>query len=106
MGGKRRAQPSGNEQDNAASGDGDAAQGGPSRKRQTQGLSVLGAGGTAEAGYEQEEPGLTLVPVTMSFSMRCDPSALNGRKEALEAAVEAALSKVVVEFQGQEFMVA
>jgi len=107
MGGKRRAQPSGNEQGNAASGDGDAAEGGPSRKRQTQGRSLQGAAGAAEAGScEQEEPGWTLVPVTMNFSMRCAPSALDGRKAALEAAVEAALSKVVTEFQGQEFSVA
>jgi hypothetical protein len=42
----------------------------------------------------------------MNFSMRCAPSALDGRKAALEAAVEAALSKVVTEFQGQEFSVA
>jgi len=102
MGGKRRAQPSGDEHGNAVRGGGDAAEGGPSRKRQTQGRNVRSADGAAEAGScEQEE----LVPVTMSFSMRC-PRALGGRKAALEAAVEAALSKVVTEFQGQEFRVA
>ena len=47
-----------------------------------------------------------LEPVTIAFSMRCNPRALAGRKAALGAAVEAALSKVVAEFQGQEFRVA
>jgi len=108
MGGKRRAQPSGDAQGKAgASGDGAAAQGQTSRKRQTLGLGEQGAAGSA--GFEssgQEEPGSILAPVTMCFSMRCDdPSALVGRKAALEAAVEAALRNVVSRFGGRDLRV-
>ena len=97
MGGKRRAQPTGDAQ-------GKAAQGGASRKRQTRGPSVDGtAAGSAGAGFSgQEDSGSTLSPVTMCFSMRCDPSALAGRKAELGAAVEAALRKVAAEFGGRE----
>jgi len=38
----------------------------------------------------------------MCFSMRCNPSALAGRKAALEAALEAALRKVASEFEWRE----
>jgi hypothetical protein len=95
MGGKRRAQTAGNAQGKA-----DAAepQGG---KRQTLGLSVGGGAGSAETrSCGQEESGSILAPVTMSLSMRCDPRALTGRRGALEAAVEAAVRKVVSEFGG------
>ena len=102
MGGKRRVQHSGDAQA-GASGDSAAAQGGASRKRQTRGLSVQGATGSAEAGScRQEELGSILAPVTMCLSVRCDdPSALAGRKAALEAVVEAALKKVATKFGGR-----
>ena len=99
MGGKRRAQPSG---------DGNAAEtrGGAWRKRQTRVMSVHGAAGSAEAGSSgYDESGSILSPVTMCFSMRCGPTALVGRKAALEAAVEAALRSVVSEFGGREVRV-
>ncbi|KAJ1488719.1 hypothetical protein T484DRAFT_3590872 [Baffinella frigidus] len=92
MGGKRRAQPSGKEEGKTANGDGAAAEGGGSQKRQTLGLSVHGAAAGS---------GEHLVPVTMIFSVRFDPSALAGRKAALEAA----LRKVVMEFGGRDFKV-
>jgi len=106
MGGKRRAQPSGDAQA-GASGNGAAAQGKPSRKRQTRGLSVHGAAGSeAAVSCGQEESGSILAPVTMCFSMRCDdPSALAGGKAALEAEVQAALRKVASDFGGREFKV-
>jgi hypothetical protein len=97
MGGKRRAQPSGNAQGKAAaSQDAVAAQGGASRKR----LSVHGAAaGSAGAGScGQEESGSTLAPVTIFLSMRFDPIALGGRKTALEAA----LRELMTEFGGRE----
>ena len=43
-----------------------------------------------------------MAPVTMCLSMRCNPSALVGRKAALEAALEAAVRKVATEFGGRE----
>ena len=106
MGGKRRAQLSGNAQA-GASGDAAAARGGASRQRQTRGLSVQGANGSAEAIVcGREDPGSILAPVTMCCSMRCDdPSALTGRKAALEAAVQDALRKLATEFGGRELSV-
>ena len=60
MGGKRRAQPSGDAQA-GASGDSAAAQGGASRKRQTRGLSVqCAAGSTVASVCRQAEPGSIL----------------------------------------------
>ena len=105
MGGKRRAQPSGDAQGkSAASEDAAAAQGGALQQRQLQGLSVDGAAdGSAEAGScGQEDSGSILAPVTMCVSMRCNPSALAGRKAALEAAVQAAVRKVATGFGGQD----
>jgi hypothetical protein len=46
-----------------------------------------------------EESWSILAPVSITFSMRCDPSALSERQEALESA----LRKVVAEFGGREF---
>ena len=40
-----------------------------------------------------------LEPVTISFSMKCDATALSSRKDALEAA----LRKVAAEFEGLDF---
>ena len=61
------------------------------------------AAGSAEAGLcGQEESGSILAPVTMCLSMRCNPSALAGRKAALEAALDAALRKVATEFGGRD----
>ena len=104
MGGKRGAKPSGDSHGKAAaSGDAAAAQGGASRKRQTRGQSVGGGAGSVEAGScGQEGSFLILAPVTMCLSIRCDPSALAGRKAALEEAVEAAVRKVAAEFGGRE----
>jgi len=82
MGGKRGAQPSGSA---------DRTQ--PSAKRQTP-ASAAEAHTTAA-----EESRSILAPVTITFSMRCDPSALSERQEALEAA----LRRVVAEFGGREF---
>jgi hypothetical protein len=102
MSGKRGAQPSGNEGGQAASSR-DAADGGPSRKRQTRGLSVGGGAVFFESGLCGLEDSVSiLAPVTMCWSMRCDPSALAGRKAALEAALEAAVRSVVTEFGGLE----
>jgi len=98
MGGKRRAQTSGDAQGKGAVGDEAAAQGGASGKRSMQGADGAGSCG-------QEESGSILAPVSMCFSMRCNPSALAGRKAALAAAVEAALMSVVAEFGGQEVKV-
>jgi hypothetical protein len=107
MGGKRSAEPSGDAHGKAtASGDGGVAQGGPSRKRRTQGQSVHGGAGSVEAGSAgQEESGSMLAPVTMCLSMRCDPSALDGRKTSFEAALEAAMRRVATEFGGQNVRV-
>ena len=107
MGGERRAQPLRDAHGKAAaSGDAAAAQGGASRKRQTRGMSARGGAGPGDAGScGQEESASTLAPVTMFLSMRFDPSALAGRKAALEAAVEAAVRSVVAEFGGREFRV-
>ena len=116
MGGKRRAPPSGDAQGKAAaSGDAAAAHGGASRKRQARGLLPRAAPaapcsvGDAAAGSadarssgQDEDSGLILVPVTMFLSMRCHPSALSGRKAALEAALEAALRKLSTDFGGRE----
>ena len=105
MSGKRGAQPSVNAQGKAASSR-DAADGGPSRKRQTRGLGVDSGAGLVEAGScGQEESVSILAPVTICLSMRCDPSALAGRKAALEAALEAAVKSVVMEFGGLDFRV-
>ena len=46
-----------------------------------------------------EESRSILEPVTISFSMKCDATALAGRKDALEAA----LRKVATEFDGLDF---
>ena len=101
MGGKRRAQPSGNPEDNAASnGDTEASQeGGASRKRQTLQLSVDGAAAdSADArSCGQEESDSTKSPVTLSLSLRWDTTAM-GR-----AALEAALRKAVTDLGGREF---
>ena len=107
MGGKRSAQPSGDAHGKAAeSGDGGVAQGGPSRKRRSQGLSVHGDAGSVEAGSSgQEESGSMLAPVTLCLSMRCDPSVLAGRKTSFEAALEAAMRRVATEFGGQDIRV-
>ena len=80
--------------------DGAVAYGGASRKRQARGLNVENAAaGSAEAGSSGQEESLsTLAPVTMRLSMRCDPSALAGRKAALEAA----LMVLMAEFGGRE----
>jgi len=82
MGGKRRAQPSGGAQGKL-----------PSAKRHTP-ASAAEVHTTAS-----EESRSVLAPVTITFSMRCDPSALCERQEALEAA----LRRVVAEFGGREF---
>ena len=94
MGGKRRAKPSGDAQGKAA------ASGGALRKRRTRGLSMDGAAARSAEGGSRglEESGSILASVTMCLSMRCNPSALAGRKAALEAA----LRKVATEFEGQE----
>ena len=103
MGGKRKTQPSGNAQGKAAA-SGDAVAGGASQKRQARGLSVHGAdAGSAGAGSSgQEESGSILAHVTMGLSMRCDATALAGRKAALEAA----LRELMAEFGGRECRVA
>lgn len=106
----------------AASGD-SGEEGEASRKRQTLELSVDGAAGSAEAvscggdggdggaapggaaAVGQEVVGSVLSPMTMCFSMQCDESELAGRKAALAAAVEAAVSTVVAEFGGREVRV-
>ena len=73
---------------------------GASQKQQTLGLGAQGADGVGSSG--QEESGSILAPVTMCFSMRCDdPSALAGRKAALEAAVQDALKQVAKDFGGR-----
>jgi len=82
MGGKRRAQPSGGAQGKQ-----------PSAKRPAP-VSAAEAHTTAA-----EESRSILAPVTITFSMRCDPSALSEGQNALEAA----LRRVVAEFGGQEF---
>ena len=82
MDGKRRAQPSGGAQGQL-----------PAAKRQTP-ASMAEAHTTAA-----EESRSILAPVTITFSMRCDPSALSEEQEALEAA----LRRVVAEFGGREF---
>jgi len=106
MGGKRRAQPSGNTQDKTAANGGAAVVEGAQRKRQTRGMIVDGGAGSEEAGAcGQEDSSSIFAPVTMCFAMRCEPSALGGRKAALEAAVEAALRDVVLEFGGRGFRV-
>ena len=53
----------------------------------------------AAASRGLEESRSTLDPVTLSFSMKCDATALAGRREALEAA----LRKVATEFDGLDF---
>ena len=102
MGGKRRAQPSENALGKVtACGDGAAAQGGASRKRQMRGLRADGAAaGSAEGGSSDQEESI-LAPVTITFSMRCDPSALIAKKTAFDAA----LRKVAADFGGREFRV-
>jgi len=56
MGGKRRAQPSGDAHGKAAAiGDVTAAQGGASQKRRTRGLIVGSGAGSAEAGSSGQE---------------------------------------------------
>ena len=82
MGGKRRAQLSGGAQGKL-----------PAAKRQTP-ANMAEAHTTAA-----EESRSALAPVTITFSMRCDPSALSEEQEALEAA----LRRVVAEFGGREF---
>jgi len=82
MDGKRRAQPSGGAQGQL-----------PAAKRQTP-ASMAEAHTTAA-----EESRSILAPVTITFSMRCDPSALSEGQEALEAA----LRKVMAELGGREF---
>jgi hypothetical protein len=82
MGGKRGAQPSENAQGKQSS-----------VQRQTP-ASAAAARITAS-----EESRSALAPVTITFSMRCDPSALSEEKAALEAA----LRRVVAEFGGRDF---
>ena len=102
MGGQRRAQFLGDATGKAAaSGDAGAEQMEPSRKRKTRELSVDGDASPLEAGLSAQEASGS-IPVTMCFSMRCDPSALAGRKAALEAAVQAAVRKVATEFGSQD----
>ena len=99
-GGKRRSMPSRNDAGKEQRGHVVEAKGGASQRQKTLGLSVQDADGVGSSG--QEESGSTLAPVTMCFSMRCDdPSALAGRKAALEAAVQAALQKVAKDFGGR-----
>jgi len=71
-------------------------EGGASRKRQRPGLSVQDAEGRSRG---LEESRSILDPVTLSFSMKCDATALAGRRDALEAA----LRKVAAEFDGLDF---
>jgi len=82
MGGKRGAPPSENAQGKQSS-----------AKRQTP------ASAAAACTTASEESWSVLAPVTITFSMRCDPSALSEE----QAALEAALRKVVAEFGGREF---
>ena len=79
-------------------------EGGASQKRQRPGMSVQDAAASEKAhprGLEESSWKSLLAknPVTVSFSMRCDAVALEGRKEALDAA----LRKVATEFGGLEF---
>ena len=85
--------------------DGAAAQEGASRKWQKQGLSVHGAAAAAEAGSNgDEESGSILAPFAFNFSMRCDASALQtAGREALQAALQAAIGVVVTKFGGHDF---
>ena len=64
-----------------------------------------GAAGSAEAGsIEEQESGSILAPFAFNFSMRCDASALHtGGREALQAALQAAIGGVVTRFGGQKF---
>jgi len=71
-------------------------EGGASRKRQRPGGSVQDAEGRSR-GLEQSRS--ILDPVTLSFSLKCDATALAGRRDALEAA----LKKVATEFEGLDF---
>jgi len=96
MGGKRRAPPSGNAEGKAAAiGDGAAAQGARSPKRQKRGLGD--GAGSAEAGSCGQEDSGSMAPVTMNFSLsiRCDPEMLAG--------LEATLRKAATKFGGREF---
>jgi len=71
-------------------------EGGASRKRQRPGGGVQDAEGRSRG---LEESRSILDPVTLSFSMKCDATALAGRRDALEAA----LRKVATEFDGLDF---
>ena len=97
MGGKRRAQPSGNAQGKPAA-TGDAAKGGVSGKRQRPGLRVQAAAGSAGARSSGlEESGSILAPMTICISMRGNPNGL--------AALEAVLRNAATAFGGREFRV-
>mmetsp|Transcript_43180 Transcript_43180/g.98261 ORF Transcript_43180/g.98261 Transcript_43180/m.98261 type:complete len:141 (-) Transcript_43180:396-818(-) len=82
LGGKRGAEPSG------------SAHGKPPSAKRPAPASAA----TAQTNAPEESLSI-LAPVTISFSMRCDTTALSQAKEALEAA----LRRVVAEFGGREF---
>ena len=68
---------------------------------QTRELSVHGATEANEQANQETqgrsvEDRALMVPVTVSFLMFCEPSALDGKKIAMEATVAAALAKVVL----------
>jgi len=87
MGFGKRREPSGKAAGNAAANrDGEAAQGGGSRKRQTRGLDSV-----AE-----------FVPVTMCLTMMCDQRQLVGRQPRVDEKVADAARKVMLEFGGAQ----
>ena len=84
--GKRRV-PSGKAAGNAAANmDGEAAQGGGSRKRQKRGM----VDGVAE-----------FAPVTMCLTMQCDRRQLAGKQTVVNEKVKDAARKVMVKFEAQ-----